>query len=246
MNWTPAKTRRFQACYWMAWLLAGCFQITFFFLYFGKPLLARLFAEPMVCDEPILCASPVLPSCVYGPRQWVHTTRAIGWTAASGLLSRYLLLPVLQQITAYTATRGAHGATSSPLHALFLLSALSCYGHRPPPASAGRCCRLHGQRSLMRQFAGGLTDGAGLANVSTHGMKTAIHVPFCPRRPATARSRTVAHASACAERSHLGTRASWPAPSMGAAVALAAHLPVLSRFYIIFLLFDVKHSTYLL
>lgn len=69
VNWTAAKTRHFQACYWMAWLLAGCFQITFFFLYFGKPLLARLFAEPMVCDEPILCASPVLPSCVYGLRQ---------------------------------------------------------------------------------------------------------------------------------------------------------------------------------
>lgn len=100
VNWTPAKTRRFQACYWMAWLLAGCFQITFFFLYFGKSLLARLFAEPMVFDEPILCASPILPPCVYAPKQWVHTTHAIGWTAASGLLPRYLLLPVLQRVTA--------------------------------------------------------------------------------------------------------------------------------------------------
>ena len=56
MNWSPAKTQHFRACYWMAWLLAGCFQVTFLFLLLGKSLLARLFAEPMLLDEPLPCA----------------------------------------------------------------------------------------------------------------------------------------------------------------------------------------------
>jgi len=56
VNWTAAKTQHFRACYWMAWLLAGCFQATFLFLLLGKSLLARLFAEPMELDEPIACA----------------------------------------------------------------------------------------------------------------------------------------------------------------------------------------------
>ena len=56
VNWSPAKTQHFRACYWMAWLLAGCFQITFLFLLLGKSLLARLFAEPMLLDEPVPCA----------------------------------------------------------------------------------------------------------------------------------------------------------------------------------------------
>jgi hypothetical protein len=60
VNWTAAKTQHFRACYWMAWLLAGCFQATFLFLLLGKALLARLFAEPMELDEPIACA-PAAP-----------------------------------------------------------------------------------------------------------------------------------------------------------------------------------------
>ncbi|KAK9821336.1 hypothetical protein WJX81_007207 [Elliptochloris bilobata] len=53
VNWTPAKTQHFRACYLMAWLLAGCFQVTFLFLLLGKSLLSRLFAEPMLLDEPL-------------------------------------------------------------------------------------------------------------------------------------------------------------------------------------------------
>lgn len=56
VNWSPAKSQHFRACYWMAWLLAGCFQVTFLFLLLGKSLLARLFAEPMLLDEPLPCA----------------------------------------------------------------------------------------------------------------------------------------------------------------------------------------------
>ena len=56
VNWTPDKTAHFRACYLMAWLLAGCFQVTFLFLLLGRSLLTRLFAEPMAIDEPIPCA----------------------------------------------------------------------------------------------------------------------------------------------------------------------------------------------
>ena len=86
-----------------------------------------------------------------------------GLLLAGCIRDTFCLITVLQQITAHAAIRGAHGATESPLHALFLLSALFSYAHRPPPASVGRCCRLHVQGSVMRQIAWGMTDGAGLA-----------------------------------------------------------------------------------